>query len=416
MSLVRIAIIGAGPAGLTLARLLLNNPNLNVIIFESDKSRDNRSQGGTLDLHPDTGLEALKQAGLWEEFTKHARYDGEAITICDKTLQRYVRLPGAEEGSSRGRPEIDRAALRTILLDSIPSEMIRWGCHLRAIDENHNLIFDHGVESGFDLVVGADGAWSKVRKLLSDQKPVYSGVGGYMFNIPNAKERAPKCYEHTNRGSLFSLSDHRAIFSQQIGDGSLYTSCWSQRPDDWVQTGSCDILSPESIKKTIREEFDDWHSELLDLVEMGEDAVARSLYMLPIGWSWEHRPGVTLIGDAAHLMTPFAGEGVNLSMQDALMLSRAIFRATGSSAPTCKLKAEIRAFEKNLFVRAERTAAHTKDMLNWMMFTDGTPRSTIDKFLLRMMTFHDKTIFEHLRYPVLAALIKGYFFLYELWY
>jgi 2-polyprenyl-6-methoxyphenol hydroxylase-like FAD-dependent oxidoreductase len=416
MSQVQIAIIGAGPVGLTLARLLLNNPSLNVVVFESDGSRNSRSQGGTLDLHPDTGLEALKQAGLWEEFTKNARYDGEALTFCDKKLQKYVRLSGAEGKSSRGRPEIDRAALRAILLDSIPSEMIRWGCHLRAIDENHDLIFDHGIESGFDLVVGADGAWSKVRNLLSDQKPVYSGIGGYDFHIPNAKETAPKCYEHTNRGSLFSLSDHRAIFSQQIGDGSLYITCWSQRPEDWIQTGSCDILSPECIKKTIREEFHDWHPELLDFVEKGDDIVARSLYMLPVGWCWEHRPGITLIGDAAHVMTPFAGEGVNLGMQDALMLSQAILRATSSSAPTDKLPVEIRAFEENLFVRAKRTATHTMDMLKWMMLTDGAPRSTIDKFSLRMMTFHDKTFFEHLRYPFLAALVKGYFSLCKLWY
>ncbi|KAJ5759172.1 hypothetical protein N7520_006328 [Penicillium odoratum] len=279
--------------------------------------------------------------------------------------------------------------------------MIRWGYHLRAIDEEHNLIFDHGIESGFDLVVGADGAWSKVRKVVSDQKPLYSGSG----------DTAPRCYEHTNRGSLFSLSDHRAIFSQQIGDGSLYTSCWSQRPEDWMETGSCEIHSPSAIKKATKEEFHDWHPELLDLVENGEDGLARSLYMLPVGWRWEHHPGVTLIGDAAHVMTPFAGEGVNLGMQEALILSQAILRATVSFSPAQKLPAEIKYFEEDLSVRAERTAAHTKAMLDLMMFTDGVPRSTIDKFCLRMMSFHDKTLLEHLRYPFLATFVKSYFFL-----
>ncbi|KAJ5928626.1 hypothetical protein N7466_007582 [Penicillium verhagenii] len=413
---IQVAIIGAGPAGLTLARLLLNKSNLKVIVFESDESRNSRNQGGTLDLHPDTGLNALKKADLWDEFMKNVRYDGEAITLCDKKLLKYVNLSGGDEGSSRDRPEIDRKALRTILLDSIPSDMIRWGCRLRSIDENHNLIFDHGIESGFDLVVGADGAWSKVRKFVSDQVPNYAGIGGYMFNIPNAKEAAPKCYEHTNRGSLFSLSDRRGIFSQQIGDGSLYVSCWSERPENWMENCSYDVESSEAIKNAIREEFHDWHPELLEFVDKGEDTVARSLYMLPVGWRWENHPGVTLIGDAAHLMTPFAGEGVNLGMQDALMLSQAILNASCSLSPSNQLEAEIKSFEEDMFARAERTAAHTKDMLNWMMLTDGTPQSTIGKFLLRMLTFHDKTMLEHLRYPFLAALLKGYFFLHKLWY
>ncbi|KAJ5093537.1 hypothetical protein N7456_009398 [Penicillium angulare] len=416
MSPIRVAIVGAGPTGLTLARLLLNKPNLEVTVFESEKSRNIRPQGGTLDLHPDTGLAALKEAGLWDEFLKNVRYDGEAITVCDKRLHKFLRVSGTEEGSSRGRPEIDRKALREMLLDSLPAEIIIWGCHLREIDQGHNLIFDHGIESGFDLVVGADGAWSKIRKLLSDQKPIYSGLGGYMMNIPNAKETAPECYELTNRGSMFSFSDGRSICSQQIGDGSLYLLCISQVSEDWREKLPHDTHDAEAVKASLKTVFSDWHPGLQQLIESAQDPVPHSLYMLPVGWSWENRSSVTLIGDAAHLMTPFAGEGVNLGMQDAAMLSRAILKATNSPDPATQLAVEVKAFEADLFVRAERTAILTKDMMNYMMFTDGSPRTIVDKFILRMLTFHDKTLLDYLRYPLLAALLKSYFFLHNLWY
>lgn len=100
---MRIAIVGAGPVGLTLARLLTNRSNIEVVIFESDTSRQSRKQGGSLDLHADTGLAALKAAGLYEEFLRRARFDGEAFKICDKKLNKYLNLGGANENSSRGR-------------------------------------------------------------------------------------------------------------------------------------------------------------------------------------------------------------------------------------------------------------------------------------------------------------------------
>jgi 2-polyprenyl-6-methoxyphenol hydroxylase-like FAD-dependent oxidoreductase len=68
MSPIRVAIVGAGPVGLTLARLFLNKPNIDFVVFESDKYRDARGQGGTLDLRPTTGLAALKEADLYDEF------------------------------------------------------------------------------------------------------------------------------------------------------------------------------------------------------------------------------------------------------------------------------------------------------------------------------------------------------------
>ena len=181
-----------------------------------------------------------------------------------------------------------------------------------------------------------------------------------------------------------------------------------------METLPFDIHDTEAIKKSIEEEFHDWDPLLLKFVRHGQDAIARPLYMLPVGWKWENRPGVTLVGDAAHVMTPFAGEGVNLGMQDALMLSRAIIKATSSQSPSTQLPLEIKAFEADLFVRAERTATLTNDMRTWLFFSDDAPRSVVDKFALRVMTFHDKTLLDRLRYPLLAAVIKLYFFLFKL--
>ena len=175
MSSLKIAIIGAGPAGCTLARLLLLK-RISVVVFEGEESPNVRSQGGTLDLHTDTGLAALREAGLYDEFLKYARFDGEAIVIADKKLVRYVSAQGTDAKSSRGRPEIDRVKLRMILLESIPEGVIRWNHRLRKVDDDLCLYFEHGIEKGFDLVVGADGAWSKVRPLLSQKQPFYSGM------------------------------------------------------------------------------------------------------------------------------------------------------------------------------------------------------------------------------------------------
>lgn len=156
MSLIRVAIVGAGPVGLMLARLLLNKPNIEFVAFESENSEDALGQGGTLDLHPSTGITALKEAGLYDESLRRARFDGEALVICDKYLTKYVEMSGSDESSSHGRPEIDRRSLREMLLNAIPANKIRWGSHLRTIDEDHNLVFGHGIETGFDLIMGAE--------------------------------------------------------------------------------------------------------------------------------------------------------------------------------------------------------------------------------------------------------------------
>ena len=294
-----------------LARLLQqSNEEISVTIFEGENTIDFRSQGGTLDLHVRTGQAALKEGDLYDEFVKFARYDGEAMKLCDKNLLCYIKMNGNKKGSTTGRPEIDRPKLREILYNGLEEGTVRWNHRLQRVYGNINLQFaDGSVETGYDLIVGADGAWSKVRPFLSTEQPFYSGIGGHAFRIPDAEKSQPELYDLVNRGSLFSWSDSKSIMAQYMGDGSVNTGTWSVRPKDWKQTCGYDVHNAVAVKEACRKEFSDWDPRLVAFTQRAEEhVIPRDLYMLPIGHRWEHKKGVTLVGDAAHVMTPFAGQ------------------------------------------------------------------------------------------------------------
>lgn len=163
-----IAIIGAGPCGLTLARLL-ECMGINYIVYEREESPNSNLTGGSLDIHGDTGQLALRECGLFDKFTQMARYADTVFTITDKGGEGFLEI-----GQGRDAPEIDRTALRQILLDSVPGDKIMWGHALKSVtagNDNRPLLrfANESVQSGFELVVGADGAWSKVRSTVCDK-------------------------------------------------------------------------------------------------------------------------------------------------------------------------------------------------------------------------------------------------------
>ena len=385
----RIAIVGAGPSGTTLARLLVL-ASIPVTVFEGESSIGVRGQGGTLDLHTDTGLKALKEAGLFEEYSKYARYDGEAINLTDKNLRSYIKLGGTTEATSRGRPEIDRERLREILLQSLPHDTIRWNCRLRKIDQDLSLHFDHGIERGFDLVVGADGAWSKVRPALTDVQPYYAGIGGYDLYIDDVEKRYPDLHKLANRGSIFAYSDGKGITAQQKGDGSLIVYATSVRDEDWMKKCGYDVYNAAETKKALANDFSDWAEPLLKITQCAneKDVTPRSLYMLPVGHRWKHRAGVTLIGDAAHLMTPHAGEGVNVAMKDALNLAKAIIQSSRHEQTLSKMDQEVTLFEEEMFQRAKPVQQLSTANMEDFFFTPGAPGSNVERFVRRSLSDH----------------------------
>ncbi|EXJ70082.1 uncharacterized protein A1O5_07155 [Cladophialophora psammophila CBS 110553] len=376
-----LAIMGAGPAGLTLTRLLqVAALDISISIFEKDASPTSRfHQGGSLDLHTNTGLAALKKAGLWEEALKHLRYDGEELFIADKNDTVILHLNNHPKSNRKAsaldyeRPEIDREVLKDILLESVESECVKWGKTVQSVEpETGVLNFRDGTTAGpFDLVVGADGAWSMVRHVLTDVRPQYAGICGFESRIPRPNEDYPKLSKMVGRGSYFSYSDGKSLTAQRMGDESIKIGMWVKMEDG--ESWPADMLAAygdteEKLKDKILENYQDWTRQQKQLIRVSTRFRPWPLYELPVGNTWEHKKGYTLIGDASSLMTPFAGEGVNKAMKDSLELAEALENALKEQR---NVDEAVRQYEENMFPRAKKYQRKTMRNKQGMFSKEG---------------------------------------------
>ncbi|KAI0547977.1 putative oligopeptide transporter [Xylaria curta] len=409
MTTPKIAIVGAGPVGCTLARIL-TLANIPVTVFEADASPDYRGQGGTLDLHPQTGLQAMKTCQLWDEYQKKARFDSQYMLMCDKDLKPYIEV-GKTGNSVSQRPEIDRAELRRLLIHSLPEGTIKWDHKLQHVEKGNSLVFQHTTESGFDLVVGCDGAFSKVRNYISTDRPLrYSGVVYHQFLIPDAERTANEVYRLVNRGNVFAHSTGRQFSVQQLGDGSIHVGLGAVRPEDWIKTCGFAEDDLEGVKKLILEEMHDWCPELRGVLEKVQGAyTVKNLCDLPPGWHWNHVQGTTIIGDSSHVMLPFAGEGVNLGLDDAQKLAAAIIKAVQKGGHLDELDAQIKTFEKDMFTRMELFQRQTAEVTKLWLFTEGDLR----KIVPGVLSSHAKLVVPNMLQPPTSALIHTWWFFKE---
>ncbi|MGH8083380.1 MAG: FAD-dependent oxidoreductase [Lysobacter sp.] len=321
---LKIAIVGAGPGGLTLARIL-HLHGIASTVFEREAHALERPQGGTLDLHEGSGLRALADAGLMDAFLAVARYDDQGTRLLDRTGK--VLFEEAQT-ASKDRPEVDRTALRAMLLDSVPSNCVRWGCSLREIrgceDGRWELVFEHSTEGPFDLVIGADGAWSKLRSCLSPYKPQYSGLCFLEFGIDDVDRRHPALSRLVGRGKMSVEGEGKALIAQRNGHAHIRGYAIFRVPTDWM-TKRFDFASPAAVRAGLIAEFDGFAEEIVDLIRASNDDFSvRPIHALPVGHCWAGKHGLSLIGDAAHVMSPFAGEGVNNAMLDAAELAASL--------------------------------------------------------------------------------------------
>ena len=403
-----IAIIGAGPGGLVLARLL-HLANIPFTLYEAEPHRASRTQGGTLDLHEDSGQLALQKALLHDEFKKIARPEGEDMRVADKTGKLHME---EVDTGGRNRPEVDRIQLRGILLDSLPADAIQWGHKILSINPNGpnkheiHLQTPAGPQTiTHDLIVGADGAWSKVRPLLTPTKPHYSTISTLDCRIRSVDTLHPSISALVGHGSYLAFSNHKGIFAQRNGDGSIHIYIMLQKPITWLADMGIDWTNnPDAAKHyLLTHEFSEeqnWAPSIRSIIQHADPdtIVPRTLHMLPTTFSYDSKPGLTLLGDAAHLMTPFAGEGVNLAMLDALELSEAIIAAAASeaSAPSTgsetseatnttdpsekpTLSTTLQTYERKMLERSQISMAQTWHNLE-LFFQDDAPRTFVREF------------------------------------
>lgn len=358
-----IAIVGGGPGGLTLARLL-QLKGANVTVFERDLDKNARVQGAPLDLHDDSGLAAIRKTGLLEEFKQNYLLGADRELIMDENAQIFFsdheEKPEENFGHQHFRPEIDRGTLRRILLESLSLETVVWDSHFISMEKQNEgwlLHFRNNTTVYADIVIACDGANSKIRPYITDIKPFYSGITMLEGNILQAKETAPNVNTLLKGGKIMAFGTHKNLLMGQKGNGDIGFYASFRTDENWAINSGLNYTDKTQMLDWFKSTYPEWNPIWLELFKNAElPFIPRPIYCIPFDQTWEAQFNVTMIGDAAHVMPPFAGEGVNMAMLDALELSECL---TSDQYKT--LQEAISAYEIQMRKRAALIANESLD-------------------------------------------------------
>jgi 2-polyprenyl-6-methoxyphenol hydroxylase-like FAD-dependent oxidoreductase len=324
-------------------------------------------------------LAALRNANLLGEFKKNFLPRADRKVIVNERAEIFFSdhetKPDENFGYEFFRPEIDRGSLRKILLESLQPETVVWDSHFISMEnqkEGWLLHFKNGSTAYADIVIAADGANSKIRPYITDIKAFYSGITMLEGNVYDAAKSTPHIDALLNGGKIMAFGNSKDLFIGQKGNGDLGFGASFKADEYWAANNGLDYSDKTQLLAWFKTAYSEWSSIWYGLFENAATPfIPRPIYCIPLDQTWEALPNLTMLGDAAHVMPPFAGEGANMAMLDALELSECL-----TSGKYNTLQEAITFYEKNMRERAAMAAQeslengermHSEGALNMML-------------------------------------------------